>query len=374
MRPVSVLLDGTGVRLDLTAGTTHGRRMTPEEWHRRVEVRPLRHTQARSQVESPPLERGPGGRADVPLVTREAREELTFNGETAVVIGRSRACQLRVPDDIEGVSGTHARLSWSNGWLVLEDLGSTNGTWVNNQRIKQVVLRPTVQHHIEIGQPGASLSVRVVPTRAKSRVSGGPGNLASVAGAIDDTQARAFEDPATASSMECGHDSLGGRADGSLGGRGDGSLGGRADADGADGSEEGAPQERRRLEEEAAWEGQWRLLNKERESLQEERRLLEEQRRRLSFARGEDTAPTLTAMVVESDELAWLSALPSPDREVFRHLLTHGLVNEEEATRILGGPCHFRRFSLRFEAHLAHCPFRVRIETAGKVKCYVRED
>ena len=56
------------------------------------------------------------------------------------------------------------------------------------------------------------------------------------------------------------------------------------------------------------------------------------------------------------------------------HLATHGLVNEEEATRILGGPRRFRQFSLRFEAYLAHGPFRVRIDTSGKVKCYARED
>lgn len=354
MRPVSVLLNGTGVRLDLTAGTTHKTRMEPEEWLRRVKVPPLRQA---SLVDSPPLERGPGGRVDATLVTRGSREEFTFSGESAVVIGRSRACQLRVPDDIEGVSGTHARLSWSNGWLLLEDLDSTNGTWVNNQRIKQVVLRPTAQHHIELGQPGASLSVRVVLIRAKPRHLGAESHVVSSAGELGDTEARACEDPPTAPPLEVRD-----------------SAGARAESNGAADSDEAQRQEHRRLEGEAAWERQWSLLNKERESLQEERRLFEEQRRQLSFKTSEDTRPTLTAMVVDDDDLAWLSALPKPDRDIFRHLATHGLVNEEEATRILGGPRQFRQFSLRFEAHLAHCPFRVRIETAGKVKCYVRED
>lgn len=50
-----------------------------------------------------------------------------------VLIGRGADCQLILDDDY--VSTRHARVvSGSNG-VYLEDLGSTNGSYVNNQRI-----------------------------------------------------------------------------------------------------------------------------------------------------------------------------------------------------------------------------------------------
>lgn len=47
------------------------------------------------------------------------------------VLGRDPGCDIRLDDPY--VSGTHAVLSRSGQYLVLEDLGSANGTRVNNQ-------------------------------------------------------------------------------------------------------------------------------------------------------------------------------------------------------------------------------------------------
>lgn len=49
------------------------------------------------------------------------------------LVGRSRACQLRLtaPD----VSGTHASLTWADPCWMVRDLGSTNGTWVDGERM-----------------------------------------------------------------------------------------------------------------------------------------------------------------------------------------------------------------------------------------------
>jgi pSer/pThr/pTyr-binding forkhead associated (FHA) protein len=50
-----------------------------------------------------------------------------------ILIGRSSDCQLLLEDDY--VSTRHARISRTPTGYQVEDLGSTNGTFVNNQRI-----------------------------------------------------------------------------------------------------------------------------------------------------------------------------------------------------------------------------------------------
>jgi hypothetical protein len=50
-----------------------------------------------------------------------------------VLIGRASTCQLPLDDTF--VSSVHARVSAGNGHVSIEDLGSTNGTYVNSQRV-----------------------------------------------------------------------------------------------------------------------------------------------------------------------------------------------------------------------------------------------
>jgi hypothetical protein len=68
----------------------------------------------------------------------------------------------------------------------------------------------------------------------------------------------------------------------------------------------------------------------------------------------------------------WLLTIPEPARHVFRHIAEHGVVNEAEATRLLGGARYFRQFSLEFDTY--RCPFRVRIDMSAGIKCYVRDE
>src|SRR5207237_3423088 len=54
------------------------------------------------------------------------------------VIGRREDCDLRIP--LTDVSRKHARLVRDGDTLRLEDLGSSNGTYLNGQRVQEAIL------------------------------------------------------------------------------------------------------------------------------------------------------------------------------------------------------------------------------------------
>src|ERR1700733_1859194 len=56
------------------------------------------------------------------------------------VIGRREDCDLRIP--VGDVSRKHCRLVRTDDGIRVEDLGSSNGTTVNGQRVKEAVLNP----------------------------------------------------------------------------------------------------------------------------------------------------------------------------------------------------------------------------------------
>lgn len=84
-------------------------------------------------------------------VTRGPKELIGLTVPLAgpVLIGRSPDADLVIPD--EYVSSTHARVSALSGGLMLEDLGSTNGTLLNGRPV--VAPTPlTIGDVIEVGQ------------------------------------------------------------------------------------------------------------------------------------------------------------------------------------------------------------------------------
>jgi predicted component of type VI protein secretion system len=70
--------------------------------------------------------------------------------EGEVVLGRSRECAVRLGD--ADTSRRHAKIVCSGGRFVLHDLGSTNGTFVNGERIGERELEPG--DRLQIGEMG----------------------------------------------------------------------------------------------------------------------------------------------------------------------------------------------------------------------------
>ncbi len=84
----------------------------------------------------PPPPAAHGGQRNVRLVGGDGRTYPLQMGST--VIGRGDQANLRLPD--VGISRRHARLDFDGSQVVLTDLGSTNGTMVNGQRVSAVAL------------------------------------------------------------------------------------------------------------------------------------------------------------------------------------------------------------------------------------------
>ena len=62
------------------------------------------------------------------------------------LVGRREDCDLRL--EHKSVSKTHCIIVKTDGMLMLRDLGSTNGTRVNGQRVRRAMLLPDDQLHI----------------------------------------------------------------------------------------------------------------------------------------------------------------------------------------------------------------------------------
>ncbi|MCP4147187.1 MAG: FHA domain-containing protein, partial [bacterium] len=73
---------------------------------------------------------------------------VTPNG---LIIGRDpTAVDIHIPHDI--VSKTHVKIMPRDNQIYLVDLGSTNGTYVNSEKIKESLVKPTDQ--IQLGRKG----------------------------------------------------------------------------------------------------------------------------------------------------------------------------------------------------------------------------
>jgi pSer/pThr/pTyr-binding forkhead associated (FHA) protein len=76
---------------------------------------------------------GRGPRFPAIVVQTNPKATISFTPDQPLYVGRSRQCSLRL--DVLSVSAKHARIGFESGEFWVEDLGSTNGTFVNQQQI-----------------------------------------------------------------------------------------------------------------------------------------------------------------------------------------------------------------------------------------------
>ena len=81
--------------------------------------------------------KGKPPRTVVVLDTKGAKGQ-TFRLDGNLRVGRSEGCEIRVDDNY--VSAFHARIFNREGAWYVEDLGSTNGTYINQRRVTSPIL------------------------------------------------------------------------------------------------------------------------------------------------------------------------------------------------------------------------------------------
>lgn len=97
----------------------------------------------------PPEPRPPAAPRQL-VVTEGSLQGTTITlGTSAITIGRAADCTLVIDD--EYASGRHARISRMEGQWVLEDLGSTNGTYIRKEQVQGPVQLP-VRVPVRIGR------------------------------------------------------------------------------------------------------------------------------------------------------------------------------------------------------------------------------
>lgn len=67
------------------------------------------------------------------------RRDFPINKQT-VILGRKHSCDLRIP--LSSVSREHCQIERRDDGIYLRDLGSSNGTYHNNNRVHEVKLEP----------------------------------------------------------------------------------------------------------------------------------------------------------------------------------------------------------------------------------------
>jgi hypothetical protein len=84
------------------------------------------------------------------IVDPPQRRGRVFDLGEEVTVGRSPGCAVHMEDDTF-TSSVHARVFHRGGDYWLEDLGSTNGTWLNEERVGERPMRLQRGDRMKVG-------------------------------------------------------------------------------------------------------------------------------------------------------------------------------------------------------------------------------
>lgn len=132
-----------------------------------------------------------------------ANAKLKFNGKETPLgagitsVGRSSDNSVAFPED-SNISRYHAEIEWRDGDFYVIDLGSSNGTTVNGERV-------TTDKYLSDGDEivfGGSSSVEFVFEKDKSQPSSAGGGIAGNSGSSDEAETDDFEENETENEAE----------------------------------------------------------------------------------------------------------------------------------------------------------------------------
>lgn len=81
-------------------------------------------------------------------------------GKNSCVLGRGKECDIEINEDL--ISRKHIKISMEDNTLYVEEMGSSNGSWLNSQKL--VVGKKTAYKNgdvIYLGKPTASVSITI---------------------------------------------------------------------------------------------------------------------------------------------------------------------------------------------------------------------
>lgn len=111
-------------------GDLYGTRIVQRVTGGRSTIRPTPN----APIHRPTRARRGGGPAVLAVVAGALKGSTVPLKDSGVLLGRNPECALVLDDEF--ASGRHARVFLHNGAWSVEDLGSTNGTFVDNRRLE----------------------------------------------------------------------------------------------------------------------------------------------------------------------------------------------------------------------------------------------
>ena len=89
----------------------------------------------KSDITARPISKDPG----LVIIYGDELGKMYKLNTTSAVIGRSSKCDIQV--DQESISRNHSKIVNTGKSILIRDLGSTNGTYVNDEPVEEYVLR-----------------------------------------------------------------------------------------------------------------------------------------------------------------------------------------------------------------------------------------